>query len=225
VRVLGCLGLALLVLLGVIVVLQAAPLPSALDGRRQLMAAVITGLVGMALLGSLGGVIIVTLRGQASVLERTVADYGLDVRRTLGFRVWAEGLVGQRWVRVAWLPAAALQRGRVEVQVDATWVPEMAASLSPPLRGCGGCEPVGTIDGSLAAIKIYARDVAEAQRRLSDPRVVACLRDLADSMAGTSTWELHLALDGLRLYARCGPPSSASVAAWLRLCLDLARLA
>ena len=226
-------GLLMMVLLivppvlifGIALFLLWLPLPPALSRNRNLIAAVVTGLLGMGyLIAVLVGVISV-VRHADPRLDEVCAAYGWSARGyTLGGRQ-CDGELQGRAVTLRLQPGQGARRAVLDIFVAAQPPVKMAWGMRTPLLGCEGCARV-TVDGwEDSALQVYAEDPVWANDWLADETVrTVAVRAVAEP---ERFGYREVALQSERVWLRGHPSGVADAQAikgWLEDALLLADL-
>jgi hypothetical protein len=208
------LPLPILILLCALTVYRM-PLPAALAGSRDLVAAVAAGLIGMGYLGGLLVYLLFFLRRAGRALDPALAQGSLHPTWTpLGGRHYT-GEINGRDVEARYRPAYALQPAHLDVTVHAPLGQRLALSTGSqrPLLDCRDCPRI-EVPG-LPGIRVYAADEFRAHAWLTQAPVQAALARLLAPADGAGVGELYVQPDQIWLRARLRMAES-ELAAWAK---------
>jgi hypothetical protein len=191
------------------------PLPAALGGSRDLVAAAAAGLLGLGYLAGLLAYLSLFLRRAGRALDPVLTPSGLVAGWEFPLGRRYSGTLDGRGVEVRYRPAYALQPARLDVTVDAQPGQRLAASAGPqrPLLDCRDCPRLDVPE--LGSVRVYARDEARARALLARPEAQAALVRLLDAPAASGTRELYLQPERVWFRARLRRVMEAEVMAWL----------
>ena len=191
-----------------------APLPAALAGSRDLIAAASSGLLGLGYLAGLLVYLLVSLRRSGRTLDPVLLPRGLSPawapplgRRYTGAR---EG----RAVEVIYRPAFALQPANLDLTVQGPMGQRLALSAGPqrPLLDCRTCPRI-KVPG-LHGIQVYAGNEPRARAWLAQAPVRAALVRLLASPDAAGVRELYVQPERVWLRARLRGTGS-EIAVWV----------
>jgi len=208
------LALPVLLLLCALTVYRM-PLPAALDGSRDLVAAVAAGLLGAGYLAGLLVYLALSLRRAGRVLDPVLTPSGLVAGGEFPLGRRYSGTLDGRGVELRYRPAYALQPARLDVTVDAQPGQRLAASAGPqrPLLDCRDCPRLDVPE--LGSVRVYARDEARARALLARPEAQEALMRLLEAPGASGTRELYLQPERVWFRARLRRVRETEVVAWL----------
>lgn len=193
------------------------PFPAALSQGRNLMAAVVTGVLGFGYLVGLAFYLFSSFRQASRILDPALASRGLAAQNHMGFGRQYHGFVDGRQVEVIYMPARGLQHALLNVSVSAEINGRMAVGERRPLMDCGDCAQVNVEEAELAGLQIYGEDGPWVRRLLAEPaNRILVGRVLSDQKRG-GLRELYLQRGRIWLRAR---PSSWAAEEHILLWLD-----
>jgi hypothetical protein len=205
------LALPVLLLLCILTVYRM-PLPAALDGSRDLTAAVVAGFLGLGYLAGLLVFVLASLRRAGRALDPALFPLGFVPESTFSLQRGYAGQLDGRTVEIRYHPAYALQPATLDLTVRAQPGQRLAAStgLQRPLLDCRDCPRVEV--SGLPGIQLYAADEAHARAWLAHPAVQPALLCALD---GPGVRELYLQADRVWLRAHLRMPGD-EIAAWMK---------
>lgn len=199
------------------------PFPSPLSGGRNLLAAVITGIVGLAYLAGLVVYLVSAVRQAGQVLDPAFAAKGLTARSYLGVGRQYEGTLRGRRVRVEFMPPRVLERSLLNIYVSADLGSRAAIGAQKPLFDCRDCPRVDFEASALRPLQVYAEDEAWVRRLLSEPANGALVSRLIRARKGEGLWQIYLQPE--RIWLRARPSARVTGDAILEALDDLGALA
>jgi hypothetical protein len=215
-------------LFGCALFMLRVPLPASLEGARNPVAAIVTGLVGAACLAGIVVYVIASLRGAGRSLDPVLATLGLAAKPHALYGRQYHGLLQGRRVQVHYLPAQASRSARLDLYLDAAVGTRMAIGRRRPLLDCRDCprlaSPVGDagLGADLGPLRVYAEDETQARRLLADETVRAAIRRLLADPASPGPQELYIQPGRVWLRARPWRIGEGQIEAWLNALLALA---
>lgn len=202
------------------------PLPPALSGGRNLAAAVMAGLLGLAYLAGLALYLISTFRQAGQALDSPFLARGLTAENYLGVGRAYRGSVEGRAVEANYLPAQGLRPALLNVYVAAELGTRAAAGEKRPLLDCGDCSPVDLDEFDLGPFQIWAEDEGRVRGLLADGESSAALNRLMSEQKSLGIRELYWQPE--RVWLRAHPSTwvaAEQVEGWLEDLLLLAEAA
>jgi hypothetical protein len=186
------------------------PLPAALSGSRDLVAAISAGLLGMGYLLALAIYLLWLLRRSAQALDPVLEPLGLVGRGYAGFGRQYIGVLEGRAVEVRYFPAQAIRAARLDLVVEAQTGKRMAVGRRRPLLDCRDCPRLDL--GEAVPYQVYAQDDLAARRWFADPEVRAALDRL---MRAEGSPTLYVLPDRIWLRVQPWGVAGAEIEAWL----------
>ncbi|MBN2389405.1 MAG: hypothetical protein JXR84_01695 [Anaerolineae bacterium] len=210
---------------GIALLLLWLPLPMALSKNRNLIAAVVTGLLGMGYLIAVLVGAVAAVRHADPRLDEVCTAYGLAARGyALGGRQ-CEGELQERAVTLRLQPGQGARRAVLDIFVAAQPLVRMAWGMRKPLLGCEGCARV-IVDGwEDSALQVYAEDPVWANDWLVDETVRTVAARVVDEPERLGYREI--ALQPERVWLRGHPSDMVDaqvIEGWLEDALLLADL-
>jgi hypothetical protein len=211
VRILILLLVLPILLLLCVLTVYWMPLPAALSGSREQVAAAAAGLLGAGYLACLLSYLLLSLHRASRALDTTLLPLGLAARREFPMGRRYSGKIAGRDVEVLYRPAYALQAARLDVEVAAQLDLRLAATagLQRPLLDRRNCPRIDTL--GLPGIQVYAADEERARAWLAPSETQSILIFLLE---GPSTRELYVQPGRIWFCARLRTPANHT-AAWL----------
>jgi hypothetical protein len=160
-------GLALLVML--------VPLPHSLSRRRNLVAAIAFGLLGMAFLFGLANYFLWSFINKSKAIDPAFTSLGLRAESYALFGRRYRGTIDGRWVDVYYVPAHRYQPNSLDVYLDIVPQTRLTISRGWPILGCSDCQPLTSSDPDLAQLQVWALDEGWGQALLAEPAAKAAL--------------------------------------------------
>jgi hypothetical protein len=208
------LALPILILLCALIAYRV-PLPAALDGSRDRVAAIAAGLLGVGYLAGLLVYLSLSLRRAGRALDPALTPSGLVAGWEFPLGRRYSGTLDGRDVEVRYQPAYALQPAHLDVTVVAQPGQRLAASAGPqrPLLDCRDC-PRLEVPG-LRGVRVYAQDEARAHALLAHPEAQEALVRLLEAPDASGTRALYLQPERVWFRARLRRVTETEIVAWL----------
>jgi hypothetical protein len=186
------------------------PLPAALSGSRDLVAAITAGLAGAGYLLALVAYLLVVVRRSSRALDPVLEPLGLVARGHLVFGRRYAGVLDGRPIQVRYLPAQAMWPARLDLTVESGLGTRMAVGSRRPLLDCRDCLPLHL--GEDLPYRVYAQDQRAARDLFADRAVRAIVDRLMDARGGP-----ELYVQPGRTWFRVQPrhPAPAEIKGWL----------
>ncbi len=198
------------------------PLPASLDGARDQVAAIVTGLVGAGTLVGVAVYVIASLQRASRSLDPVLTPMGLAAKPYALFGRQYRGLLQGRQVQVHYLPAQASRSARLDLTIDADLVARMAIGRQRPLLDCRDCPRLDTNEADMGPLQVYAQEGTPARRLLADARARAAIRRLVDDPSSSGQQEIYVQPGRIWLRARPWQIAEGQIEAWLDDLLALA---
>jgi hypothetical protein len=208
-------------LFGCALFMLRVPLPASLEGARNPVAAIATGLVGATCLAGIVVYVIASLRRASHSLDPVLTPLGLAAKPHALYGRQYHGLLQGRRVQVHYLPAQASRSVRLDLYLDAALGTRMAIGRRRPLLDCRDCPRVD-VEADLGPLQVYAEDETQARRLLADETVRAAIRRLLADPTSPGPQELYIQPGQVWLRARPWRIGEGQIEAWLDDLLALA---
>ncbi len=211
-------GLALLL----IFIPLPEPFPISGSNSRNLLVAIMTGILGLAWLIALIIYLIKNILRAGRVFETLFTSRGLSGSNFLGLGRQYQGRLDGRQVEVQFSPGRMLQNSLLNIRMESNIDQSLAIGVTQPLLDCNDCKELDISPDSLGSIKVYAEDREWAQSFLSDPSKVEQIKTLFDDKEGLGRREIYLKNKQGWLHARPTPRlNAAHLQKWLQAMFDL----
>jgi len=178
------------------------PLPTSLEGARNQVAAIATGLAGAGYLVGIGVYVIASLWSAGRTLDPALTPLGLIAQPYALFGRQYRGLLRGRPVQVRYLPAQASRPARLDLFVHADLGARIAIGQQRPLLDCCDCPRLASVEAEIGPLQVYAQDETQARRLLADETARAALRRLVDDPSSPGRQELYVQPGRIWLRAR-----------------------
>ena len=203
-----------------------APFPEQLSDGRTLVAALMTGILGLGYLAGLTAYLVLAFRRAGRVLDGVFANADLAPMPHRFFGRRYEGVVRERPVRADYTPARVLHPSVLNIYVAADIGQRMAAGITRPLLDCRGCRRVHMEGSPLEGLAIFARDILWARTFLAEGVNIDPMLRMLAGQGGLERRDLYMQPGQLWLCAHLrGRSSQADVGVWLGDLLALAERA
>lgn len=202
------------------------PFPSSFSGGRDLVVAIMTGILGIGYMIGLGTYLMSSFSQAGRQLDPLFRSRGLIPRNYLVFRRQYQGIINGRQVEVRFTPSWGLQRALLEMYVSTDLDMRMAIGRRRPLLDCRDCPRVDVDDLDLSHLQLFAEEAIRARRLLADPAHRATLIRLISNQEGNGFRDIYLQPG--RIWLRAHPSSRATKAhieGWLDGLMSLAGVA
>ncbi|HCC79730.1 MAG: hypothetical protein A2X25_09160 [Chloroflexi bacterium GWB2_49_20] len=214
------LGIALLLTL----VPLPPPLPMAGSHARNLLAAILTGILGLVWATSLVIYLVASFLMAGRAFESTFTSRGLTAGSYLGLGRQYQGSIDGRQVEAQYSPGRMIQNGLLNIHIQTDTNLRMAVGVNRPLLDCITCQQVEGSSYGLDDINVYAEDIPWAQNLLAESPNVELIRRLMDKSEKLGMREIYMQPGRIWLHARPSAQFDANYAQiWLQLLLDLSR--
>lgn len=200
------------------------PFPPALSGERNLIAAVVTGLLGVVYVAGLGVYVVSTFLRAGRVLDPFLAAEGMRSESYLVFGRRYQGDLDGRGVEITFVPPQALSPAQLNVYVDADLGTRAALGWERPLLDCGNCGRSEAAETDLGGIQVYAESGAEnkVERLLSQAALQETVVHLLENPEEQGLREIYLQPERVWLRARPRRMSEEVFRRWLEYVLAVA---
>lgn len=179
------------------------PLPPAGSHERNLPAAIITGVLGIAAVVGLVVMAVSSVVQASRVLDPVLLSAGLSSRGYMLFGQQYHGSVRGRQVDVYYVPNRSIWSPLLNIYVRADTGTRAAIGTGKPLLDCRDCPLVAVGEPDVGYLQIYAEDEAWVGRLLAEPANRAALSRLLDRQGAGGFRELYVQPE--RLWLRWRP--------------------
>jgi len=225
-RILLAILLLPLVLLGCAVATIWIPLPrpfpAAASHARQLLAAVLTGLVGIAYLIGLTRALVARTQRGGRFLDAILSPLGFPSARYLAVGRRYQGRVRGRQVAIDYMPGYRLKLAVLNVYVSAPLRFRAAIGRGRPLLDCRDCPAIGLDEPGLNQIQAFTRAAARVRGLFAAPASREAIGRLLGDPQTLGPIALYLQPDRVWLAAHLRQVTEEQLRAWL---VDLVALA
>jgi hypothetical protein len=179
------------------------PFPPPASQGRNLVAAIVTGALGLLCVLGLVVYLISSFSQAARALDPILVPSGLSSQRYLLFGRQYHGSMQGRQVTVYYVRGQATRPALLNVYVHAVSGTRAAIGQGKPLLDCTDCPPFTSDQPALEDLKIYAEDSTWMEGLLADPVNRAALSRLLGRQDSRTFRELYVQPE--RLWFRCHP--------------------
>jgi hypothetical protein len=200
-----------------------APFPAAQSQGRNLMAAIVVGVLGLGYLAGLTIYLRSTFRGAGQTLDEVFVSRELTAESYQGVGRQYRGQVDGHPVEVNFVPAQSVQRALLNIYVIADVGTRIAIGEGRPGLDCRDCPRLDASSLGMGTLHVLADDRERASDLLADPANRAVVSQLMASQQECGLRELYLQPG--RIWLRARPSSCVSdvlVGQWLDDLLTLA---
>jgi hypothetical protein len=199
------------------------PFPTAGSHDRNLQAAILTGILGMAWVISLTIYSISRYLGGGRVLDVLFIPLGLTASNYLGLGRQYQGHMAGREVQIQFTPGRMLKSGLLNIRIQANQDQRMAIGLKRPLLDCRDCPQVDVTGLGLEPNRVYAANADWAQKFVAEPGKRTLIQRLMQDPEGLGMREVYLQPGWVWLHARPSSNSSLShIENWFQTLMELA---
>lgn len=202
-----------------------APFPQPASHGRNLPAAILTGILGLAWAILLIGYVINSFLSAGHLLDATFAAMGFNISSYLLAGRQYIGKFDDRKTTAHFNPGHVLQNPIFEIRVETKINQNMAIGRGRPLLGCRDCAKIESASFPLENIQIFAQDSNWARTTLNDPTISGLITRLMDESDGAGSREIYIQPGSIWLHSR---PSvkfeGKNVKEFLELLLKLANI-
>jgi hypothetical protein len=198
------------------------PFPEAKSLERNRVAAITTGILGVAYLVALTVYAVSWFLQAGQALDATLVPLGLTSTSYMGFGRQYHGEIADRQVDVTYQPARMLKPALLNATIGANVGTRAALVPGKPLLDCHDCPAVDINAPELGQLHIVAQDEAWMRRLLDDPANLATTRRLLDDQKTLGLRELYLQPDRVWLRAHTNQITENKFRHWLDDLLSLA---
>ena len=179
------------------------PLPPAMSRGRNLIAAIITGLLGLGYVVGVGAYAITQFLHAGRALDPVLTAAGLDGQGYALFGRRYRGEIEGRAVEVTVMPPQIIRPAQINVTVSADLGTRIALGRTRPLLDCRDCTRLATPGRERTTLHVYAEDEAHALRLMDDATVREIVSRILDDRAGRGLSEIYL--QPARVWVRSRP--------------------
>lgn len=202
------------------------PLPASLTKEWNLVAALITGCLGIVWLIGLALYLLLSFRRAARVWDSVFTGRGLDPGDYALFGRQYRGLVEGREVVVRFMPGHRLRSPLLDVRVAADLKLRVAIGERKPLLDCAKCPRLDGRDLGLGSLQIFTEEAGPTRELLAEPALSACLLRLMSGQEWYSLRELYIQPGRIWLRARLSSSvTHGQIGGWFDDMLGLAQAA
>jgi hypothetical protein len=173
-----------------------------MTGERDLMAAIVTGVLGLAYLVGVTVFVITAFLRTGRALDGDLIETGLSARRYFGVGRQFHGVLEDREVRVLFMPSYGITPALFDAFVSADLGTRIAMARVRPLLDCRDCAQLQIEDSELDHLRVYAQDEALAQRLVADLVCREAIIRLTDDEGMGATLAVYLQPERIWLRAR-----------------------
>lgn len=203
-----------------------APFPAALSGGRNLLAAVVSGGLGLTYLAGLAFFLASSVRRSSRTLDALMRARGLKADGQIGVGREYRGTAGGRPVVVRFFPAQWPRSSLLNVTVAAEVNCSAAVGVRKPLLDCGNCPPLDMGELAPEDSVVLAEDGEWMRTLMADESGWRAMNNLLADQDRYGHRELYFQPEQLWLRARpTGHVSQDQVGSWLDDLLVLAEAA
>ncbi len=218
-----------IVLFGVALLILWIPLPpafpEAFSQGRNLMAAVLTGLLGLGYLGGITVYVISSFSRAGQALDILCEAEGLSPQ---GASLWGrrcQGNVQNHTVTLHFNPAQGVRAAKLDIYVAAESHARIALGMKRPLLDCRQCEAITLKGPEWADIHILAADPEQACAWLTQSQVQDVITSLLNSSQQLGSRDVYIQPERIWLRAHLSANvTEKAIQEWLRNLLTLADL-
>lgn len=180
------------------------PFPPALSGGRNLMSAIVTGVLGAGYIVGLAVYVVATFLRAGRVLDPVLASAGMVSKSYLVFGRQYQGVLEGREVEVYFVPSSGISPAQLNVYVAAEIGTRVALGWRRPLLDCGNCERLEVAGTELRGVQMYAQEQEEerAGRLLSNATSSKAIARLLADQEEYGIREIYLQPERVWLRAR-----------------------
>jgi hypothetical protein len=201
------------------------PFPPALSSGRNLMAAIVTGVLGVGYLVGLTAYAILAFLRAGRVLEPVLVSEGMGSESYLMFGRRYQGELEGREVKVNYLPAQGIQPAQLNVYVEADIGTSAAIGWQRPLLDCRDCVQLEVAPAELWGLHVYAEEAKGVERLLEEAASREAVMRLLKDQKELGFRELYLQPGKVWLRARPHNIEVGLFQQWLENVLVLAESA
>jgi len=199
------------------------PFPPALSGGRNLMSAIVTGVLGAGYIVGLAAYVVSAFLRAGRVLDPVLTSMGMISESYLLFGRQYRGELEGRKVEVYFVPPRAIWPTQLNVYVEADIGARVAIGRQRPWLDCQHCARLEVVGAGLAGLQVYAQEEARAGRLLSDAASREALARLLDDQEKYGLREIYLQPERVWLRAHPRGVGERRFRQWLDDVLALAR--
>ncbi|HEY88274.1 MAG TPA: hypothetical protein G4N98_00885 [Thermoflexia bacterium] len=198
------------------------PFPPALSRGRNLMSAIVTGILGAGYIVGLALYVVATFLRAGRVLDPVLASAGMVSKSYLVFGRQYQGVLEGREVEVYFVPSSGIRPAQLNVYVAADIGMRVAMGWRRPLLDCGNCERLEAAGAELRGVQVYAQEEERAGRLLNDAASSEAIARLLADQEAYGIREIYLQPERVWLRARPQGMNGKRFRQWLDDVLVLA---
>ena len=168
------------------------PFPAAASHARQLVAALLTGLVGMAYLIGLTRALIVRTQRGGWFLDAVLSGLGFTSTRYLALGRRYQGRVRGRQVAIDYMPGYRLKLAVLNIYVSGRPGFRAAIGQGRPLLDCRDCPAIGLDEPGLDQLQAFTHEPARMRGLFAAPASRDALHRLLDEARTPGPRDLYL---------------------------------
>ena len=186
-------------LLVLALILEFVPLPPffppASSRGRHLVAALTTGVLAFAYVSGLIIFLISSVLSAGRVLDQWLVPLGFTSQNYMVFGSQYHGILRGRQMDVLYIPARMPRPAVMDIYVGVRAQSKIAIGHQRPLLDCQDCLSVEIAESDASQLKIFAQDVAWAQRWLGEAHRRRTLMNLMNDPATIGLREIYVQPD------------------------------
>ena len=198
------------------------PFPPALSGGRNLISAVVTGILGIGYLLGLAVYVVFAFLRAGRVLDPLLASMGMASKNYLLFGRQYHGALEGREAEVSFMPSRALWPTQLNIYVKADIGTRVAMGRQRPLLDCRDCARMDISAAEIPGLQVYAQEEGNASRLLTDAASREAMLRLLDDQDDYGFREVYLQPERVWLRAHPREMTAARFRQWLDDVLVLA---
>jgi hypothetical protein len=198
------------------------PCPPAFSDGRNLLAAIVTGVLGIGSLVGLAVTVVSSFLRAGRGLDPALETVGLVSERYLAFGRRYRGVVDGRDVEVTALPGYGVRSPQLDLRATVALGFRMAVGRQRPLLDCRDCPLLILETPEWVGFQIYAEDAELARRLLEDPASAAALQRLMDGGEAPGLVQVYVQPERIWLRVRAQAVTGERVQRWFDDLLALA---
>ncbi len=198
------------------------PFPPALSRGRNLMSAIVTGILGAGYIVGLALYVVATFLRAGRVFDPVLAPAGMVSKSYLVFGRQYQGVLEGREVEIYFVPSSGIRLAQLNVYVAADIGMRVAMGWRRPLLDCGNCERLEAAGAELRGVQVYAQEEERAGRLLNDAASSEAIARLLADQEAYGIREIYLQPERVWLRARPQGMNGKRFRQWLDDVLVLA---
>ena len=179
------------------------PFPPALSRGRNLMAAIVTGVLGLGYILGLALYVVSGFLRAGRVLDPVLISMGLSSQNYLLFGRQYHGEIEGRKVDIFFVPSQLIWPTQLNIYVEADLGTRVAIGQQRPLLDCRDCVQLDVGEAGLSGLHVVAQEEERADRLLSNSAAREALTRLLDEQEVYGLREVYLQPE--RIWLRAHP--------------------